>query len=356
MNHPPRRPWLTMFSTGAVGVLALTACGGGDGEAEAQPVNEDGSCEELVQLDVSLGWILNVEWAGFWLADDRGYYEDECLDVNWIQGGPNAPSTMTTVSSGEAHIGVEPSMQNWLQAVVDGEEFTTIGSMFYDTPGAILSLAENPMESAEDLQGATIMGQDGTRPLLDAVFGVAGLEPDYEYIQAGWDADPLVEGDGDALTVYATNQPIMLEQTHGMSEDDYVVTTYADLGLPQYGCLIYAQDETLEDMDWAMEGFLSASVKGWLENEEDPEVAATLAVDEYGAELGLDLEEQVRENELQIPFVRGPLEDDQLLWVDSERWAGEIYDGVEESGVIDGELPAPEEILDMSYLEAAHED
>lgn len=342
-----------LLAAGAVGSLALlTACGNGDDGTAAG--GADGECEEMTELDVSLGWILNVEWAGFWIADDQGYYADECLDINWIQGGPNAPSTMATVAAGEAHIGVEPSMQNWLQAVIDGNDFVSVGSMFYDTPGAILSLAENPMESAEDLQGATILGQDGTRPLLDAVFGVAGLEPDYNYVSAGWDADPLVEGEGDALTVYATNQPIMLEQTHGLSEDDYVVATYADLGLPQYGCLIYAEASTLDSESDAIEGFLRASAQGWLENEEDPQVAAELAVDVFGAELGLDLDEQVRENELQIPFVRGPLADDELFWIDAERWGGEMYDGFEEADVLEGELPDPEDVIDMSYLEAAY--
>ncbi|GAA1802190.1 ABC transporter substrate-binding protein [Nesterenkonia flava] len=360
------RLWKKLLAAGSVGSLALlTACGGDDDNGGGHTVDNvsvdteeaqaaAAECDEITQLDVSLGWIMNVEWAGFYIAEQNGYYAEECLDINWIQGGPNAASTMQNVSSGQAHIGVEPSMPNWLQDVVNGEDFVAIGSMFYDTPGAILSLAENPMESAEDLQGATILGQEGTRPMLDGVFGAAGMEPDYNFVSAGYDADPLVNGDGDALTVYATNQPIMLEQQYGMTEDDYVVTTYADLGLPQYGCLIYANGDTLEEMSEEMEGFLRASARGWLENEEDPEVAANLAVDVYGADLDLDLEQQIRENEIQIPFVRGPLADDELFYIDTERWGGEVYEGFEIAEMIEGELPNPEDVVDMTFLEAAY--
>ena len=142
----------------------------------------------------------------------------------------------------------------------------------------------------------------------------------------------------------------MLETTYGMSADDFVVTMYSDLGLPLYGNVIYGDSAYIEENGDLMEGFLRASLRGWEENGEDPSVGAQLALDVYGADLGLDLEQQTRENELQQPLVVGTY-GDPLFWMDVELMNELMYPGLEAAGYTD--LPAPEDYVDMSYLEAA---
>lgn len=336
-----------LLRTAGIGLVAATAaalagCSSSDGSAAA--------ADDLTTVRVSLGWITNVEWAGFWLADANGYYEDEGLDIEWIGGGPNAPTTMATVAAGDADLGIQPGAQAWLASFADGNDWTAVGTVYQDSPSAIVSLADDPVTSAEDLVGRTVLGQEGTQIDYDAVFRVAGLEPDYEFLPAGFDIAPLVEGQGVAYTAYATNQPIMLEEQYDLAPDDYVVTLYSDLGLPTYGNIIYGDSAYVEDNADVMEGFLAASLRGWEENGEDPAVGAQLAVDEYGADLGLDLVQQTRENELQQPLVVGTT-GDPLLWMSEARLRDEMYPGLEAAGYEN--LPDPSEYLDMSYLEAA---
>ncbi|WP_156760805.1 ABC transporter substrate-binding protein [Microbacterium karelineae] len=322
--------------------IALSACAGSAAEESA-----DG----LTTVRVSLGWISNVEWAGFWIADANGYYEEEGLDIEWIGGGPNAPTTMQSVAAGDADIGINAGGQQWVASFADGNEWTAIGALFQESPGAIVSMADDPVHSAEDLVGDTVMGQEGTQIMYDAMFRLEGLEPDYEFIPVGFDIAPLVEGQGSAYTAYSTNQPIMLEEQYELSPDDYVVTMYTDLGLPMYGNIVYGQSDYVAGNGDVMEGFLRASIRGWEENADDPAVGAELAVNEYGADLGLDLVQQTRENELQQELVEGA-SGDPLFWMDTERLAGEMYTGLDAAGYED--LPDPESYVDMSYLEAAH--
>jgi ABC-type nitrate/sulfonate/bicarbonate transport system substrate-binding protein len=324
--------------------LALSACAGGSSEPAAEGE------QELTTLRVSLGWITNVEWAGFWIADHNGYYEEEGLDIEWIGGGPNAPTTMATVAAGDADLGIVPSGQQWLRSFAEGNDWTAIGALFQESPGALVSLADNPVYTAEDLVGQTVLGQENTRISYDAAFAIAGLEPDYEFIPVGFDIAPLVEGQGIAYTAYATNQPITLEEQYGLSPDDYVVTLYSDLGLPLYGNIVYGDASYVEENADAMEKFLRASIRGWEENGDDPAVGAQLALDEYGADLGLDLTQQTRENELQQELVVGSY-GDPLFWMDTELMNEIMYPGLEAAGYTD--LPAPEDYVDMSYLEAA---
>ncbi|MWV57755.1 ABC transporter substrate-binding protein [Rathayibacter sp. VKM Ac-2754] len=337
----PRRVRIAGIGLVAAVAAALSGCSG------AATAEGD---DDLTTVRVSLGWITNVEWAGFWLADKNGYYADQGLDIEWIGGGPNAPTTMATVAAGDADLGVEPGVQGWLSSFADGNDWTAVGAVFQDSPASIVSLADDPVTSAEDLVGQTVLGQEGTQIDYDAVFRVAGLEPDYEFIPAGFDIAPLVDGQGIAYTAYATNQPITLEEQYGLSPDDYVVTLYSDLGLPTYGNVIYGDSGYIEGDSDVVEGFLAASLRGWEENGDDPAVAAQLAVDEYGADLGLDLTQQTRENTLQQPLVVGTT-GDPLLSMSVDRMTDEMYPGLEAAGYDD--LPAPADFIDTTYLDAA---
>lgn len=338
-----RRSRLVAASGAAVAsALTLAGCAG--------PSDATGSDDDLTTIRVSLGWITNVEWAGFWIADQNGYFAEEGIDVEWIGGGPNAPTTMASVAAGDADLGIQPGAQMWLQSFADGNDWTAIGSLFQDSPASLVSLASDPVRSAEDLVGKTVLGQEGAQIDYDAIFALSGLEPDYEFIPVGFDIAPLVEEQGVAYTAYSTNQPIMLETTYGMAADDFVVTMYSDLGLPLYGNVVYGDSAYIEENGDLMEGFLRASLRGWEENGEDPSVGAQLALDVYGTDLGLDLEQQTRENELQQPLVVGGY-GDPLFWMDVELMQEVMYPGLEAAGYT--ELPAPEDYVDMSYLEAA---
>ena len=324
--------------------LALAGC------SAAEPAETDAGAKDLTPLRVSLGWITNVEWAGFWIADQNGYYEDEGLDIEWIGGGPNAPTTMATVAAGDADLGIVPSTQGWLRSFSEGNDWTSIGALFQESPGALVSLASNPVTSAQDLVGQTVLGQESTRISYDAIFRIAGLEPDYEFIPVGFDIAPLVEEQGISYTAYSTNQPIALEEQYGLAPDDYVVKLYSDFGLPLYGNIVYGDSTYVEENGDTMEKFLRASIRGWQENGEDPAVGAKLAVETYGADLGLDLNQQTRENELQQDLVVGSY-GDPLFWMDTELMEETMYPGLEAAGYTD--LPMPEDYVDMTYLEAA---
>ena len=349
---PARRSGRSRWSAGiaAVGIAALLA------GCSSTPAAESASSDtELTTLKVALGWITNVEWAGFWAADAAGYYEDEGLKIEWQGGGPNAPTTMASVASGTADIGVEANTQALLQSIPEGNEFTLMGSVFQTSPSALVSLADNPVRTAEDLVGKTVLGQEGTQQQIDAILAINGLEKDYDYVTAGFDPGPLVEGAGDVYTAYLTNQPIILEESYGLSEDDYVVTTIADLGLPLYGSTIYTEADTLAADRDAMVGFLRATAKGWQDNEADPDANAELAVDVYGADLGLDINQQIRENRLQIPLTQSDLTDEKgLLYMDPAVLGGEMYDGLRAAGI--SELPDVDTILDLTLLDEIYAD
>ena len=95
--------------------------------------------------------------------------------------------------------------------------------------------------------------------------------------------------------------------------------------------------------------FLRATIEGFRQNEQDPELGATLAVQRYGRDLGLDLREQVAENKLQIPLMKSSeTQANGPFWMSTDRIVNQIYPGLRAAGNRD--LPPISRILDMSVL------
>ena len=339
-------PWSRrrFLHTAGLADLGLTAaCGGGN--------DASGGGGEITPLRVALGWISNVEFAGFWIADDRGYYAQEGLEVEFLPGGPNAPQPTQTLAGGGAEIAIPVAMQAFISAVNEGNDFVAYGTMFQNAPSALLSMASRPVRSAQDLVGARVLGQQGVQPYIEAAMRLAGVPVEYEFIPVGYEPSPLVEGQGDVYTCFATNQPIMLEQQGMVQDRDFVVTTYEQLGLPQYASLLLSQRSWLEANRPVVERFMRATIRGWQDNAADPAVAARLTVENYGADLGLDLAQQTRENELQIPYTQSDLTASSGLFrIDPERISGPMYAAYAAAGI--APLPDVSRIIDTTVLDA----
>ncbi|MFE3167780.1 ABC transporter substrate-binding protein [Streptomyces sp. NPDC059224] len=327
----------------------LAGCGATDDPAAGRPSST--STARPATLRVALGWIKNVEFAGFWIADSAGYYAEENLSVQFQPGGPNTPDSTQLLATGSADIGVHANMQTLLQAITKGNDFVMAGSGFQTNPGGLVSLASAPVTRPRDLLGAKVLGQQGSKPQLDAILELAGLRKDFDFIPVGFDVGPLVEKQGKVLTCYLTSQPIALESKYGMKKGkDYQAVTYESMGLPAYASIVYCHRKFLDGQRDVMQRFLRASIRGWQENARDPERAARLAVEKYGADLGLDLKQQIRENEVQIPFTENALTRRKGLFrMDTQRLGGPMYAALRASGV--KSLPDAGKVVDQSVLD-----
>src|ERR1700753_1391358 len=200
------------------GPALLAACGGGDSGGAPAAGGTPGR--------VALRWISNVEFAGFGIAQDRGYYQQEGLNPQFIPGGPNAPTPSATLAAGGAEIAMPVAMQEFISAVNSGNDFVAYAAQFQNAPSALLSLAKKPVHTAADLVDKTVLGQQGVQPYLEAAMKLAGVPVRYKFVPVGYDPSPLLDGQGDVYTCFATNQPIILEQKGLKEGTDFVVTTY----------------------------------------------------------------------------------------------------------------------------------
>jgi len=116
---------------------------------------------------------------------------------------------------------------------------------------------------------------------------------------------------------------------------------------------LFASRKYIDKQREAIVGFLRGTIKGWEMNAKDPTLGAHLAVEQYGTDLGLKYDDELKKNEVQIPLTQSDLTKAKgLLWIDRDYIAGPIYEGLRAAGRTT--LPPVEKFVDTSLLTDAY--
>ena len=309
--------------------------------------------QDLKATNVALTWITNVEYAGLWIAIDKGYFREEGLDVKAIPGGPNAPAPLVTVAAGKAEIGYA----NWfpfLDAVGKGNDFVLIGHTFPVSPLGILSLAAKPIRKPADIVGAKILAQGPTeRTGIEAVLALNKLPKDVQFVPAGFSPEPLLSKQGDGYTAFLTNQAITLEGMGLVRDKDFYFASFDELGFHTYASGLFTSREMLQKDRARVIAFMRGLTRGWQENEKDPALAPKLVLSKYGVDLGLNPKQQARQNEVQIALTKNPKAPSRrVLELDPETLGGPMYEAARATGR--STLPPVSQIADFGVMDEVY--
>jgi ABC-type nitrate/sulfonate/bicarbonate transport systems, periplasmic components len=302
------------------------------------------------KIRAQLSWISTVQYADHWIAKEKDLFEKQGLDVELRPGGPNAVKAPVAVAAGAADIGYT-DWQSFLGAIRQGNDFVLIGVPMYNSPMGILSLKAHPIQKPEDISGAKILTQGPhEKHLIEAVLSLAKKKPDdWVSVPAGYSPDPLLAGDGVGYTAYATNQVITLEKMGLKKGQDFFFVSFEDLGFAEPGEVIFTTRTYLNSHRDTLVKYIAALIEGWRLNVQDPTYAPKLVVEKYGSDLGLDLDQQNRQNILQMDLRREP-----YYLLDTARVTGPMMDAARAAGTAD--LPAhPENLVDADVVREAHQ-
>jgi len=311
------------------------------------------SCTRLNRHDLvmALGWVPNVEYADLWVAIEKGYFARQHVSLKIWPGGPNAPQPVVEVAARQAHLG-ESDWLPLLDAVLRGNDLVIIASTFPIHPAGLLSLPKRPIRTPADLVNARFLVQGpAERTAVDAMFKLNHLPPSYQLIPVGYSPEALLNGAGDAYYCFITNQPLMLEDMGMRPNQDFIVTRLDQLGYRLPSTLIFAERKTILERRSELVRFLAGRLQGQAENARNPSYGAQLAVDKFGADLGLTMKHELRTNLLQLPLYQTPGSIGPY-WVSDSDLRDHMYGVAKASGRTN--LPDPSSIMDMSLLQEAY--
>ncbi|WP_324012916.1 ABC transporter substrate-binding protein [Microbacterium sp. JZ37] len=326
----------------ALSSLVLAGCAGEPAGGAA------GDDESFGEISLQLSWILNEEFAGEYIADSEGYYEDAGFDaVNLVPG----PSTGTAeLLSGSVDIALSDSAAVGTVIANEGAPLKIIGATFQANPFTVLSLADGGnIATPADLVGKRIGVQDSNTSLFQALLAANGIDPaDVEVVPVQYDPAPLVNGEVDGFIAYLTNEAITLD----LAGLDTVNLAFADNGLPFVAETVTVTDETIETEREMLKAFLVAEIRGWTDALADPQRGADLAMEEYGTDLDLDPEKTLAGSEAQNALVVSADTEESGLFTISEELQERTIASLAGAGI---DVTA-EELFDMSLLAEVYEE
>lgn len=311
--------------------------------ALARPL-ELGAQRPLKRVSVQLGWIKNAEFAGLFVADQRGWFAQEGLDVTFISGGAGI-DPINIVRANPSYLGVVASSGALINAVSRGAKLKALAAYYQKHPNCFLMVDDSPIKSYKDFEGRRIGVQPEGEHYLQALAAAHGLQMSkIQVVRVGFDPTPLLTGQLDAYMAWIINQPYRLEK----AGKKWRALLLADNpGLNFYAMLPFATDQMIKEQPDVIEGFLRASLRGWQSVIENPDEAARITVEKYLPGADLDAEKWLLKHANPIT-VSDDTKKYGLGWMDLKVWeAGRDtlhkYKQIERA-------PDVAELVDLSFL------
>ena len=184
---------------------------------------------DLGALSYRLSWIKNVEFAGSYIADTKGYYKAQGFSsVNLIAGGASATPMEADVATGKALFGISsPDITG--AAIVKGAPLKIIAAQYQKNPFAIMSMAKTPIKTPKDMYGKKIGVQVANTSVWNAFIKATSLDASkIKVVPVQFDPTPLTQGTVDGWFSFITNEP------NELRSKGFDVTTFllADQGYP----------------------------------------------------------------------------------------------------------------------------
>jgi NitT/TauT family transport system substrate-binding protein len=250
--------------------------------AAALFVANEASAADKVTLQ--LKWVAQAQFAGYYVAKEKGFYKDEGLDVTIKPGGPDvAPEQV--LAGGGADVVVD-----WLPAALaareKGEPMVNIAQPFKHSGLELTCRADTGVKAPTDLKGRTlgVWFYGNEYPFLNWM-GKLGYKTDgsaggVKVLKQGFNVDPLLQKQADCISTMTYNEYWQVIDA-GYKPEQLVVFKYEDQGVATLEDGLYVLEPKLKDPAFAdkMARFVRASMKGWADARANPKDAVKFVLD-----------------------------------------------------------------------------
>ena len=257
--------------------LIAGACGGSDDAATEEAVTEEtaapaAECVTPTPVKLQLQWFTQAQFAGYYAAQDQGFYTEQCLDVTILEGAVDI-TPQNVLADGQADFAI-----SWVSKALasreGGADIVNIAQVFQRSGTLQVSFKDKNIMTPADFKGKNIGNWGyGNEFEIFAALTKAGLDPakDVKLVQQQFDMAGLLAGDIDAAEAMTYNEYAqVLEAINPKTKalytaDDFNVVSYEAEGVGMLQDAIWADGKRLSDaayVDTATK-FVAASLQGW---------------------------------------------------------------------------------------------
>jgi len=236
------------------------------------------------KVTLQLKWVTQAQFAGYYVAKDKGFYEEEGLDVEIKPGGPDiAPPQVLAGGGADVIVDWMPSA---LATREKGVPLVNIAQPFKSSGMMLTCLKETGITKPEDFKGKTLgvwfFGNE--YPFLSwmSTLGIKtdGSEGGVTVLKQGFNVDPLLQKQAACISTMTYNEYWQVIDA-GIKAEDLVTFKYEDEGVATLEDGLYVLEDKLADPAFKekMVKFVRASMKGWKYAEANSDEAAEIVLE-----------------------------------------------------------------------------
>jgi NitT/TauT family transport system substrate-binding protein len=220
------------------------------------------------KLTLQLKWVTQAQFAGYFVAKDKGFYKDAGLDVTIKPGGPDINPSQV-IAGGGADVVVD-----WLPSALatreKGVPLVNIAQIFQKSAMMLTCRKDSGITKPTDFKGHTlgVWFSGNEYPFLSWMaklgFSTSGANPDVTVLKQGFNVDPLLQKQAACISTMTYNEYWQVIEA-GMPASELTVFKYQDQGVATLEDGLYALEKTLADPKAVekLARFLKATEKGW---------------------------------------------------------------------------------------------
>ncbi len=248
-----------------------------------------GAAAAADKVTVQLKWLPQAQFAGYYVAQAKGFYKDAGLDVTIKPGGPDiAPAQVLAAKGADVTVDWMPSA---LAAREAGVPMVNIAQIFNRSGMMLTCKKSSGVHTSKDFKGKTMGVWFGGNeyPFLSwmGTLGLktSGASPDVKVLKQGFNVDPLLQNQAACISTMIYNEYWQVIDA-GVKPTDLVTFPYEDQGAATLEDGLYARGPDLADPAYVakLAKFVKASIEGWnyAIKHQDEAVKIVLAADTSG--------------------------------------------------------------------------
>jgi len=242
------------------------------------------SAQAADKVALQLKWVTQAQFAGYYVAKDKGFYKEEDLDVDIKPGGPDvAPAQVLAGGGADVIVDWMPSA---LATREKGVALVNIAQPFKHSGLMLTCRKDSGITKPEDFKGKTIgvWFYGNEYPFLTWM-GKLGIKTEggadgITVLKQGFNVDPLLQKQAQCISTMTYNEYQQILEA-GVKADDLITFKYEDQGVSTLEDGLYVLEDKLKDDAFKakMVKFVRASMKGWKYAEAHPDEAAGIVLE-----------------------------------------------------------------------------
>lgn len=213
----------------------------------------------LEKVSLQLQWLDQFQFAGYYMAKEKGFYADEGFDVE-IKKFSNATNVVSEVLNKKSTYGIGRSSLIWYYS--KGNEISLLSATFQSSPLALIALESSNIEDVKDFASKTIMITEDAVETASVYAMIKSAKVDdktIEFKKSTFDVGDLIDGNVDLYGGYISNETFVLEKK-GIK---YKLFYPKDMGFDFYDDILFTSQEEVRKNPDRVERFKNASIMGW---------------------------------------------------------------------------------------------